>query len=86
MMQHQRRYNPMSTCLAMQPAIGAWVRVHFESIEVECEVVDVKNSWGKARLYVKPIAGAGAQWVEMGRIAAVASPVSEPMPPRREML
>ena len=37
----------MQTCLNMLPAVGAWVQVRFESLWIECEVIDVKNSWGK---------------------------------------
>ena len=57
-----------ATCLSMLPAIGAPVRVRFESIYVECIVRDVKSSWGKARLMVVPVTGSGSQWVEMDRI------------------
>lgn len=57
-----------SICLSMLPAVGAWVQVRFESLWIECEVIDVKNSWGKARLWIKPLAGEGCQWVELSRV------------------
>jgi hypothetical protein len=58
----------MTTALGMLPAIGAHVFVRFESLHVECWVKDVKNSYGQARLLVKPVTGTGEQWVEMRRI------------------
>lgn len=63
-----------ATCMSMLPAVGAWVQVRFESLWIECEVVDVKNSWGKARLWVKPLAGEGCQWVELSRIRYTQQP------------
>ena len=56
------------TCLSMLPAVGAWIQVRFESLWIECEVVDVKTSWGKPRLWVTPLAGEGCQWVELSRV------------------
>ena len=58
----------MATALQMLPAIGARVFVNCELLRVECEVKDVKNSWGKPRLLIAPISGTGQQWVEMGRV------------------
>jgi hypothetical protein len=57
-----------ATCIAMLPAIGAKVRVRFESLHVECTVRDVKNSYGKPRLLIVPAMGSGEQWVELSRI------------------
>ena len=56
------------TCKEMLPAVGEMVRVKFESLWIECKVHDVKTAWGKARLLVRPVAGQGEQWVELGRL------------------
>lgn len=58
----------MSTAKQMQVAIGARINVRCESMQIECIVEDVKNSWGQARLLVRPVAGTGQQWVEMSRV------------------
>ena len=58
------------TCRELTPAVGASVRVRFESLTIDCTVVDAKNSWGQVRLLVQPVAGTGAQWIEMGRLVA----------------
>jgi hypothetical protein len=31
-------------------------------------VIDAKNSWGKVRVLVQPLAGTGQQWIELGRL------------------
>ena len=59
----------MMTCNEMVPAVGTVVMVSFESVNVACSVVDVKESWGRPRLLVAPMKGNGQQWVEMGRIS-----------------
>jgi len=56
------------TATEMIPAVGHTVEVAFESITVTCRVIDVKSSWGKPRLKVVPVSGAGSQWVELPRV------------------
>lgn len=58
-----------ATCLNMLPAIGAQVSVRFEKVLIDCLVADVKNSWGKPRLLIRPQLGSGEQWVELDRVA-----------------
>lgn len=74
-----------ATALDMLPAIGARVRVRFESLQIEAEVINVKNSWGQPRLQIRPIAGTGEQWVEMGRVSGMHAD-SIPVRPEREGL
>lgn len=69
----------MTTALEMLPAIGAKVRVRFESMQIDCTVKNVKNSWGQPRLLVSPVAGTGEQWVEMGRVTVIVT--KTPMSP-----
>ena len=57
------------TAQEMLPAIGATVMVACESLNVACRVQDVKTSWGRARLLVRPLTGTGEQWVEMSRVS-----------------
>lgn len=59
---------PTMTCNQMLPAVGATVQVRCNGLIVACEVRDVKNSYGKPRLHVSPLAGSGAVWVELSRI------------------
>lgn len=56
------------TATEMIPAVGEPVRVRFEDLWIDATVVDVKNVWGKARLLIRPVAGQGQQWVELGRL------------------
>lgn len=55
------------TAQQMVPAVGKNVRLKFESLFIDCTVMDVKSSYGKVRIQVRPIAGAGLQWVELSR-------------------
>ncbi len=59
------------TAREMIPAIGAVVLVRCEDLQVRCTVQDVKSSYGRSRLLVTPIAGTGAQWVELARVELV---------------
>ena len=58
------------TVTEMLSAIGTHVLVSFEAVRIECRVTDAKNSYGRVRLQVSPVAGSGSQWIETGRIAA----------------
>lgn len=35
---------------------------------MECEIVDVRTSWGDVQFLVKPVVGSGEQWVSTSRI------------------
>lgn len=59
--------NAPITALSMQPALGRRIYVRMEDLQVACTVVDVKQSYGRVRILVKPEAGFGQQWVEMPR-------------------
>jgi hypothetical protein len=61
--------NTPKTAAELAINIGAEVLVQCESIRVACVVKDAKNSWGRVRLLVEPIQGAGSQWVELGRVS-----------------
>jgi hypothetical protein len=52
----------------MFPAIGARVMVRFEDVEVACTVENVKTTYGRTRLLVKPLRGKGSQWIETPRV------------------
>ena len=56
------------TVTALAPAIGATVAVRMQDLTIDCQVIDAKNSWGKVRLLVQPVAGRGEQWVELERL------------------
>ena len=62
------------TANEMIPAVGMTVSVRFEEIQVICIVRDVKSAYGRARLQVEPIAGAGSQWVELARVRVATTP------------
>mgnify|MGYP001616050148 CR=1 len=59
---------PAQTARQMLPAIGQSVTVRCESLHVACTVEDVKNSYGRNRLLVRPLSGSGQQWVELERV------------------
>lgn len=79
-----------NTALDMIPALGARVLVRCETLQVECTVRNVKNSWGQPRLLVEPVAGSGTQWVELGRVTVPADtadgPAGAPQRPQRAAL
>jgi hypothetical protein len=54
----------------MLPAVGQAVLVRCENLQVRCSVIDVKNSYGRPRLLVRPENGTGEQWVELSRVVA----------------
>lgn len=59
------------TANEMTPAIGATVELSADGLYVACTVADVKFSWGKPRLLVRPIAGRGERWVELSSLAYI---------------
>ena len=65
------------TVRELAPAIGSTVRVYFEGLTFECQVIDAKNSYGKIRLCVKPVAGTGTKWIETSRLGSfIAEPAT----------
>lgn len=59
------------TANQMIPAVGMLVTVRFESIDVNCAVQDVKQSYGKTRLLIEPVNGDGSQWIEVNRVVRI---------------
>lgn len=57
-----------NTVRQLLPAIGTLVAVRFESLVIECRVIDAKNAYGTVRILVAPLAGSGTQWVELTRV------------------
>ena len=64
--------NFRNTVKQLQPALGDTVGVSFEKLTIACRVLDAKNSYGQVRLLVAPLAGDGEQWIELGRLRAIA--------------
>jgi hypothetical protein len=57
-------------------AVGELCQLRAGELWIDCRVIDVKASWGKQRLQVAPVAGDGAQWVELSSVRPLAaSPV-----------
>jgi len=69
-------YRTQQTVRELTPAIGAQVTVRFEELAIECRVIDAKNSWGKVRVLVQPLAGTGQQWIELGRLMGYSTAAS----------
>jgi hypothetical protein len=65
------------TARELTPAIGQQVHVAFEQLTVLCTVLDAKNSWGKVRLLVQPVAGRGQQWIELQRLVSPSPAVTD---------
>lgn len=71
-----------NTAKQMIIAVGSNVLVRCEDLWVTCVVEDVKNSYGRERLLVRPVVGDGTQWVEMSRIVrALPAHVSDVVTP-----
>ncbi len=58
------------TAKQLSPAIGTTVTVRFESLQIQCLVMDAKNAYGNVRLLIVPVAGQGEQWVDITRLIA----------------
>lgn len=61
----------MTTANDMTPVIGQTVQLRVEDIKVLVMVLNAKNSYGRLRLLVTPVAGSGEQWVEMSRVSLI---------------
>ncbi len=48
--------------------VGKVGRVSREGLGVEVRILDVKESYGRTRYLVTPVAGTGAVWVEYVRL------------------
>jgi hypothetical protein len=48
--------------------IGKTGALRCEYLSVDVTVADAKRSYGRTLLLVRPVSGAGEQWVEEGRI------------------
>lgn len=44
--------------------IGTTVSISLNGLNVEVKILDVKQSYGKVRYLVTPVAGSGQVWVE----------------------
>ncbi len=64
----ERTQQSANTAKQMIVAVGQPVQLRSGDLWIDCTVVDVKNSWGKNRLLVCPVAGQGEQWVEMSSV------------------
>lgn len=70
--QGKQQTQARQTAVELIPAVGQRVYVRFEDIAVHSVVRDAKSSYGKVRLLVSPMDGAGEQWVELSRLVAPA--------------
>jgi len=43
--------------------VGKTGLVQLEKVNVGCQVIDVRNSWGNVQIQIKPICGSGLQWI-----------------------
>jgi len=51
--------------------IGKTGVLRCEYLSVDVTIVDAKRSYGRTLLLVRPLAGAGEQWVEEGRVSGI---------------
>lgn len=66
----------MMTARELQPVIGRKVSVRYESISVDCVVLDAREVWGRRDVLVHPVSGEGQQWVSADRCIVVNGIVS----------
>jgi hypothetical protein len=60
----------------MIPAVGQMVQLRAGELWIDCTVIDVKNSWGKNRLLLAPVAGDGTAWFEMSSVRGMSATVA----------
>jgi hypothetical protein len=58
------------TTSELAPLIGRRVSAKFESLWVECTILECKQAYGRVRLLISPLEGSGEQWVDETRILA----------------
>jgi len=56
------------TTKEMMAVIGTNAVITMEKIKIEVEVMDARQNFGRTEYLVKPLAGAGEQWVEISRV------------------
>lgn len=59
---------PATTHTAKSMSISIGNRVLYpvtNGIAFDCEVIDAKNSFGNARVLIRPVSGAGELWVNL---------------------
>ncbi len=59
------------------PPIGSVVRVRMEMLEVDCRVLETGASYGRTRIVVTPMSGAGEQRIELGRLVPIIQEVTD---------
>lgn len=67
----RRRAEDNASALALY--IGKTGALRCESLSVEVTIADAKRSYGRTLLLVRPVAGAGEQWVEESRVGGIGS-------------
>jgi hypothetical protein len=63
---HMKTVEQNATSLALY--IGKTGALRCEYLSIDITVADAKRSYGRTLLLVRPVAGAGEQWVEESRI------------------
>ena len=66
---HLKAANHHARPLALYIGKSGVLRCEYLSVDVT--IVDAKRSYGRTLLLVRPIAGAGEQWVEVSRVAGI---------------
>jgi hypothetical protein len=61
----------MKTATQMIPALNQTVTLRCGDLHVACTVIDVKSVYGRERVLVTPVAGAGERWVELTSLVLV---------------
>jgi hypothetical protein len=62
------------TATEMVIAVGQMVQFRANDLWIDATVLDVKNSWGRNRLLLAPVAGDGTAWFELSSVRPVANP------------
>jgi hypothetical protein len=57
----------------MKALIGTRVHLPKRSLRFECIVLDVKNSYGRITIRLRPISGEGEDWVNASSVTAISS-------------
>ena len=51
--------------------IGKTGMLRCEYLSIDVTIADAKRSYGRTLLLVRPVSGAGEQWVEEGRVTGI---------------
>ena len=59
------------TTKELMDIIGTNAVIHMEKIKVEVEILDARQNFGRTEYLIRPLAGAGEQWIKDDRLVVI---------------